>query len=62
MDVEKLVKRAKTACIKMSLRQVGKMCSVSHEVIRKLVTVEKTTSMTLTTYNKIDAGLTRNGF
>jgi len=63
MDIEQLIKRLKAAYVGASLRQLARECDVSHELLRKLISVRKTVAnITAEKYNKIDAGLRKNGF
>lgn len=60
MNVIELINRLRQASASKSLRQLGRDCDVSHELIRKLIVGGKS-DLTVVCYNKIDQGLKRNG-
>lgn len=63
MNIDALIDRLRKAHISKSLRKLGIDCDVSHEKLRKLIAsnCEKDRNITIETYNKINAGLTKNG-
>ncbi len=61
MNTEELLTRLRKANRTNSLREVGRMCDLSHEAIRKMVLGGKM-NVSRDTYNKIDTGLKTNGF
>lgn len=62
MNSDTLIKRLRSAHVKFSLRQLGKTCETSHETLRKLIAAKHTPNLTIDIYNKIDTGLSANGF
>jgi len=60
MNLSELISRLREASTKKSLRKLGVDCDVSHELIRKLIGGTKQ-DLTVTSYNKIDEGLRKNG-
>lgn len=61
MNLDELLARLRAAYAKKSLREIAKMCDLSHEQIRKMVLHGKM-NLSVATYNKIDTGLKSNGF
>lgn len=61
MQIAELIERLRKAAAKKSLRTLGRECDVSHEMIRKLLTVGDNVSITVASYNKIDKGLRTHG-
>lgn len=59
MNTDELLKRLRKAYMSNSLRQIAKMCDLSHEAIRKMVLHGKM-NLSVETYNKIDKGLAAN--
>jgi hypothetical protein len=56
-----LIAKLREANKTKSLRELGKQCGVSHELIRKLVIAKEGVSITTSTFEKIQKGL-QNGF
>lgn len=61
MNLDDLVRRLRGASTKKSLRQLGRECDVSHELIRKLIIGGGKSGITVASYNKIDEGLRKHG-
>lgn len=59
MNTNLLLIRLREAYRSKSLRQIARMCDLSHEAIRKMVLHGKM-NISVETYNKIDKGLTDN--
>lgn len=62
MDIDQLIKRLRKAHNENSLRQIATFCDVNHESIRKLILTGNKNNCTFKLYEKIDSGLTKNGF
>lgn len=62
MDMAELAKRLQAAATHKSLRELGRECGVSHELIRKLLCSKEGAGITVSSYNKISEGLKQNGF
>jgi len=63
MNIENLIKRLRKASVELSLRKLGRECDVSHELIRKLINSGKTVpGLTVANFQKIDTGLSKNGY
>lgn len=62
MDVENLQERIRNALQTHSLRTLAQTCEVSHELIRTLAASQKSKNLTLSSFQKINEGLAKNGF
>jgi len=59
VNTDELLQRLRIAYKTKSLREIGRMCDLSHEAIRKMVLGGKM-NISVETYNKIDTGLKAN--
>lgn len=59
MNTDELLARLRIANRTKSIREIGRICNMSHEAIRKMVLGGKM-NISVETYNKIDAGLKAN--
>jgi hypothetical protein len=59
---DKFVKRLCQAYSEKSLRELGNLCGVSHELIRKITASRSLKNISMSSYEKIDKGLRKNGF
>lgn len=62
MDTLSLTTRLRAAAARHSLRTLALWTELSHETIRKFVLAGVGDTLSIARYNKIDKGLTANGF